>query len=82
MENLDHEVMSCFKEEERRHPQERQHLKMHSEEMDNSQMEWIIKRWRTQEKRQYGMGKWEGGGTSDGVRTEACGWFDLSHVCV
>lgn len=22
-----------------------------------------------------------GGGTSDGVRTKACGWFDLSHVC-
>lgn len=23
-----------------------------------------------------------GGGATDGVRTEACGWFDLSHVCV
>lgn len=23
-----------------------------------------------------------GGGTQDGVRTKACGWFDLSHVCV
>lgn len=26
--------------------------------------------------------EWGGGGTWDGVRTEACGWFDLSHVCV
>lgn len=29
-----------------------------------------------------GWEEWEGGGTLDGVRTEAGGWFDPSHVCV
>lgn len=29
-----------------------------------------------------GWEEWGGGGTLDGVRTEAGGWFDLNHVCV
>ncbi|KAM8874644.1 phosphatidylinositol 3-kinase regulatory subunit gamma-like isoform 3-T4 [Spinachia spinachia] len=50
--------------------------------MDSSEVERIFKRWRKQERGGTGWEERGGRGTLDGVRTEAGGWFDLSHVCV
>lgn len=85
LKNLDfHGDMSYLKDEERKYPKDQYQWKMtHSEESDDNQMERIIKRWRTREKRRYGIGDAGGGWRyRDGVRTEACGWFELRHVCV
>lgn len=64
LKNLDfHGDMSYLKDEERKYPKDQYQWKMtHSEESDDNQMERIIKRWRTREKRRYGIGDAGGGG--------------------
>ncbi|KAK5869715.1 hypothetical protein PBY51_024413 [Eleginops maclovinus] len=75
--------MTCISEEKRIYPEEWHRGKMcHSEGTDNIQVEWIFKDGEHRRRDSTGWEEWGGGGTLDGVRTEASGWFDLSHVCV